>query len=215
MRSQASGGVDLHEDEIRRSTVCYAFIVMRMTDERWDFEGIESCTIVPGEEIGQSFAVMIVRGDEFEDLIAIPRKTSAKQIAKILHEQGVELKKGRRLPESATTAIPMTIGAVLVAVGGAILGVGLWLNSGAGPANPNPLRKPPEFFRPAPPPMVPVLPGNPAVIPGKPQPGAVFPPALASMPTQKLTPAVGGGLGASRSTSLTCWADQFSRCDTY
>jgi hypothetical protein len=193
MRSQASGGVDLHKDEIRRSTISYAVVAMRTTDERWELAGIESCTIVPGEEIGQSFAVMILRGDEFEDLIAIPRKTSARQVAKFLHDQGVELKKGTRLPKSATSPIPNTIGAVLVLVGAAILGVGLWLNSGAGPVNLNPLREPPAFFRPAPPPAV--IPANPIIIPGNQQPGVVVPSVLAPLSIQELTPVIGGAGG--------------------
>ena len=192
MRSQVSGTVQLHRDEICRSSVSYEFILMNFTDERWEFTGIESCTIVPGEVIGQSFAVMILRGDGFEDLIGIPPKTSARQVAKFLHDQGVELKKGTRLPESATSPISNSIGAVLVVVGAAILAVGLWLSSGAGPVNPNPLREPPAFFRPAPPPVVPA---NPVIIPGKQRPGVVINPVQSTLPSQELTPVIGGAGG--------------------
>ena len=192
MRSQVSGSVDLFKDEFRRSTVSYAFVAIRTIDERWELAGIETCTIVLGEAIGQSFAVMILRGDGFENLIGIPRKTSAKQVATFLHDQGVELKKGTRLPESATSPISKSIGAVLVVVGAAILAVGLWLNSGAGPVNPNPLREPPAFFRPAPPP---VIPANPVIIPGKQRPGVVSPLFLATLPSQELTSVIGGAGG--------------------
>lgn len=185
MHGQISGTVDLRKKEIFRLTAAYAVFAIRTIEERTPLNAIHRCTIYPGKSIDQSFTVMRITGPEFDEIIGIPQSTSAKDVATLLHDRGISPQRGDELPEWATRPLTGIGPVVSLTLGVVMLTGGLWLHL-KNPANPNPLREPPAFFRPNAPAPVPAPAANPA---------PVNPPPLVAVPKPQLTEVVGGAGG--------------------
>ena len=98
--SHVSGRVRIDDDGIHRHRTYAALTLTGIWSESsdWPWAAIERCVIVPGEEIGRSFSILLLSVGGDSEPVAVPRRISLKSLAKHCSARGVSVAHGAKLP---------------------------------------------------------------------------------------------------------------------
>lgn len=149
----ASGDVRLCEEGIVRTRQSHSFGHMRFEELSWPYEAIGQATIIPGESIGKSFSLLFVSSPGTWEMIGVPRRISAEQLASELATRGVEVRYADIVPEQFTRGMGWSGAVVSLLVALPIFAAGLIFYSTKAPLAPAniaaaPRPKPAPNFRP-------------------------------------------------------------------
>ena len=127
LRNDDHGGtVTVREMEIQRQRISGAIPHMvTICEQKWPYEAIDQCLIVPREKSGKAFSVLAIFAEDTVELIGIPRRIDLQVLADYIEARDVPVRFGSTVPairrRKEVGAIPALIVTVVAVV--AIFGV--------------------------------------------------------------------------------------------
>ena len=193
----ASGSVRICQEGIIRKRQFTPLVPVHLGFEEanWPYDAFTRAIIVPGQQIGQSFSVLLLTDERNIEIVGVPAKITPHELAQTLGQRGVRVEAGAFLPEMFTRPLAWPIAGVAGGLGLvlAVFSLGFYgvkaLGGGAGGAARNhvALAQPDLPVAEFPPPVQPPLQNAPPPPPEN-QPGIIAAPPPAETSSLPLSP---------------------------
>ncbi len=125
LHGHTSGRVTVGNEGLRRQRHYASFSAQWMEWMDWPYDSIRRCVIVPGENSGHPFSVMLVSDGDDREIVAAPSSIDLVKLEKHLASRGVAVTHGKAIPQEFTKPVAPVIVIVIAAIGAVAFVAGL------------------------------------------------------------------------------------------
>ncbi|PHS13738.1 MAG: hypothetical protein COA78_06510 [Blastopirellula sp.] len=129
-QENTGGKLWLRDDYIYRSRSYIDFGESWTVEERWPYDSIDKCEVIPDKTIDQWFSLLVLEFDSDKiDIIAVPDDLDLLKIAKFIQAKGVNVSQGKEIPPQFTEKINKIFPIVFASIGIPFILIGLLLTN--------------------------------------------------------------------------------------
>lgn len=112
-----SGDVRVDSDGIHRKRVRPNFGYMTIEWQGTPFMAINRCVLVPAENLGKSYSVLLLSTNDGMDTFGLPKSLDIPRLERYLAKRGVTVTRGKGVPAHLTKPLPLAVGGMAILIG--------------------------------------------------------------------------------------------------